>query len=225
MKKPAAAKAAPAKKPAAKKPVAEKAVAPKKAAPAKKAPVKAAAEKAPAKETSAKKTPVKKAPAKKAAAPEKAATAKKAVTKAEIAKGPAAAPAKGAKRKKVKLATPSLLQLIEKILDDGKAEDVRVMDLKGRSSFADTMVIATGRSGRQVGALAEHIREGLKNAGHGRVPVEGLSVGDWVLIDAGDVIVHLFRPEVRSFYNLEKMWGEDLVETEDNMVSPPAKLR
>ncbi len=146
------------------------------------------------------------------------------VTKAEIAKGPAAAAKTKSRKKKTKLATPSVVELIAKILDDGKAEDVRIMDLMGKSSFADTMIIATGRSGRQVSALAEHVREGLKNAGHGRVPIEGLAVGDWVLIDAGDVIVHLFRPDVRIFYNLEKMWGEEIGETEENTVSPASTL-
>jgi ribosome-associated protein len=71
----------------------------------------------------------------------------------------------------------------------------------------DFVVIASGRSNRHVGALADHLLTALKEAGHARVKVEGLQAADWVLIDAGDVIVHLFRPEVRSFYDLEKMWG------------------
>jgi ribosome-associated protein len=97
--------------------------------------------------------------------------------------------------------------VIEKVLDDGKAEDVVVIDLMGKSSIADSMVVATGRSQRQVVAMAEKLREALHAAGCRRVAIEGLPHGDWVLIDAGDVIVHLFRPEVRTFYNLEKMWG------------------
>lgn len=95
-------------------------------------------------------------------------------------------------------------------LDDDKAEDVVVIDLAGKTSFADYMIIASGRSGRQVGAMAEHLREKLKAAGAASVDVEGMPQADWVLIDAGDIVVHLFRPEVRSFYNLEKMWGVEL---------------
>jgi ribosome-associated protein len=82
-----------------------------------------------------------------------------------------------------------------------------VIDLQGRSSFADQMVIATGRSSRQVTALAEQVEASLKAAGFGRVSSEGKTQGDWVLIDAGDVIVHVFRPEVRAYYNLERMWS------------------
>jgi ribosome-associated protein len=82
-----------------------------------------------------------------------------------------------------------------------------VIDLQGKSSFADHMVIASGRSSRQVTALADQVESGLKDAGYGRISSEGKTHGDWVLIDAGDVIVHLFRPEVRSYYNLERMWG------------------
>ena len=100
-----------------------------------------------------------------------------------------------------------LVGLIEKSLDDDKAEDIVVIDLHGKSSFADFMVVASGRSARQVGAMAEHLAVKLKQQGIGSVGVEGAQVGDWVLIDGGDVVVHLFRPEVRRFYNLEKMWG------------------
>ncbi|MGH7002042.1 MAG: ribosome silencing factor, partial [Stellaceae bacterium] len=92
------------------------------------------------------------------------------------------------------------------------AEDLVVIDLQGKSSIADYMLIATGRSQRQVVSLAERLLATLKDHGHGRASAEGLSHGDWVLIDAGDVIVHLFRPEVRSYYNLEKMWGATLAE-------------
>ena len=100
-----------------------------------------------------------------------------------------------------------LVGLIEKSLDDDKAEDIVVIDLHGKSSFADFMVVASGRSARQVGAMAEHLEVKLKQQGVGPVGVEGAQAGDWVLIDGGDVVVHLFRPEVRRFYNLEKMWG------------------
>ncbi len=94
-------------------------------------------------------------------------------------------------------------------LDDDKAEDVVVIDLVGKTSIADTMIIASGRSARQVGAMADHLLEKLKAAGAGPARIEGRVGADWVLVDAGDVVVHLFRPEVRSFYNLEKMWGMD----------------
>ena len=92
-------------------------------------------------------------------------------------------------------------------LDDEKAQDIFHIDLRGRSSMADALVIASGRSARHVGAIADHILRMLKDAGHGKARVEGLPACDWVLIDAGDVIVHLFRPEVRSFYNIEKIWS------------------
>ena len=95
-------------------------------------------------------------------------------------------------------------------LEDGKAEDVIVIALEGKSTIADHMVIATGRSQRQVGALAENLIRKLKAAKFGTPGVEGRAQGDWVLLDAGDIIVHLFRPEVRAFYNLEKMWAADL---------------
>jgi ribosome-associated protein len=110
----------------------------------------------------------------------------------------------------------ALLALVEKTLDDGKAEDVVVIDLNGKSSIADYMVVATGRSQRQVAALAEHLREAIDNRPEQKdrpgPSIEGLRQGDWVLIDAGDVIVHVFRPEVRAYYNLEKMWGDHLAE-------------
>ncbi|HZH26586.1 MAG TPA: ribosome silencing factor [Azospirillaceae bacterium] len=94
-------------------------------------------------------------------------------------------------------------------LDDDKAEEIVTIDLQGRTAIADYMVIATGRSTRQVAAMADHLREKLEKAGLG-VRIEGLTQADWVLVDAGDVIVHLFRPEVRAFYQLEKMWAPDL---------------
>src|SRR5437773_1289649 len=104
-------------------------------------------------------------------------------------------------------ATDAQLALVRRSLDDDKAEDIVVIDLKGKSSFADYMVIATGRSNRQVVAIAEHLAERLKQAGQGYIPVEGKQRGDWVLVDAGDVVVHVFRPEPRAFYALEKMWA------------------
>src|SRR5678816_3442024 len=89
-------------------------------------------------------------------------------------------------------------------LDDDKAQDVVFIDLKGKSPVADGLIVASGRSQRHVGAMADHLLRALKEAGYGRCRVEGMPSADWVLIDAGDVIVHLFRPEVRSFYNIEK---------------------
>ena len=94
-------------------------------------------------------------------------------------------------------------------LDDMKAEETVEIDLVGRTSIADTMIIASGRSARHVGSIAEKLVQELKERGFGRVRVEGFPACDWVLIDAGHLIVHIFRPEVRGFYNLEKMWGAD----------------
>jgi ribosome-associated protein len=83
------------------------------------------------------------------------------------------------------------------------------IDLEGKSSIGDFMVIATGRSDRHVGAIAEQLQRKLKDKGLGRVRIEGLETCDWVLLDTGDIIVHIFRPEVREFYNLEKMWSAE----------------
>lgn len=99
-----------------------------------------------------------------------------------------------------------VLALVLSSLDDDKAEDIVAIDLRGRSSIADHMVICSGRSSRQVGAIAEKLMERLKEAFGRNCKIEGKDQGDWVLIDATDVIVHVFRPEVREFYQLEKMW-------------------
>lgn len=93
-------------------------------------------------------------------------------------------------------------------LDDAKAEDVLPIDVTGKTSLADTMVIATGRSTTHVSAIADRVTRACKDAGV-TARIEGLPHCDWVLVDASDVIVHIFRPEVRQFYNLEKMWGVD----------------
>lgn len=104
------------------------------------------------------------------------------------------------------LTSDELLARVLASLDDDKAEDVVSIDLRGRSAMADHMVIASGRSARQVGAIAEKLAERMKDI-TGRTPrIEGKDAGDWVLIDTNDVIVHVFRPEVREFYQLEKMW-------------------
>ena len=100
-----------------------------------------------------------------------------------------------------------LHKLVLQSLDDDQAQEVVTIDLAGKSSIADHMVIGSGRSTRQVAAMAQKLAEKVKQAGFGPVKLEGLPAADWVLIDAGDVVVHLFRPEVRSFYNLERMWA------------------
>lgn len=104
----------------------------------------------------------------------------------------------------------ALRALILDRLDEDKALDVVVLDIAGRSSIADIMVIASGRSQRHVAAMADHVSRTLKEEGFPRPAVEGTERADWVLIDAGDVIVHLFRPEVRAFYDLERIWSDDL---------------
>ncbi len=103
----------------------------------------------------------------------------------------------------------ALVKLVLETLDDSKAENVISINLLGKTSIADVMVVASGRSDRHVGAIAEHIVQSLKEHGHDVPRVEGFPQCDWVLIDAGDMIIHVFRPEVREFYNLEKMWGTD----------------
>ncbi len=92
-------------------------------------------------------------------------------------------------------------------LEDDKAEDILAIDIRGKSSFADMLVVASGRSARHVGALADHVMRKLKDAGLKDVRVEGMPQADWVLVDAGDVVIHLFRPVVRAFYNIEKIWA------------------
>ncbi|MGE0212249.1 MAG: ribosome silencing factor [Parvibaculaceae bacterium] len=100
-----------------------------------------------------------------------------------------------------------MLNAVRACLADAKAEEVVAIDLDGKSSIADDMVIASGRSTRHVAAIAEQLLQALKARGHRDLRIEGMAQCDWVLIDAGDVVVHIFRPEVRSFYNLEKLWS------------------
>lgn len=97
-------------------------------------------------------------------------------------------------------------------LEDDKAEDVVVLDLAGRASFADRMIVATGLADRQISAMATHLEEKLRAAGIPRIQIEGAGGSDWVLIDAGDIVVHLFKPEARALYALERMWGAELDE-------------
>ena len=132
--------------------------------------------------------------------------------KKPAAKKPAAkkaAPAKKPASKKASAPESTLLSRILISLDDDKAEGILTIDLEGRSSLCDTIVIANGRSSRHVASIAEHLARRLKEAGYGTRPVNGISQGDWALIDAGDVIVHVFRPEVRAYYDLEGMWSVD----------------
>ena len=106
-------------------------------------------------------------------------------------------------------AADETLTLILSRLDDMKAEETVTIDLRGKSSITDYMVVTTGRVNRHVGAIAENVAKGLKEIGIEAPHIEGLANSDWVLIDSGDVIVHVFRPEVREFYNLEKMWTSE----------------
>lgn len=98
-------------------------------------------------------------------------------------------------------------RIIVQTLDDNKAEDITIIDMAGKSTFADAMIVASGRSARHVAALAGHVNDALRLAGFPGPVAEGKEVGDWVLLDTGDIIVHLFRPEVRLLYNIEKMWS------------------
>lgn len=135
---------------------------------------------------------------------------KKPVRRAKTTAVKTTAAAKPSTRKKAaaKLAPSAMLQrLIANVLDDNKAEEIVTIDLAGKSSFADAMIVASGRSARHVVALADHVSHAMRDNGFSSPPIEGKDTGDWVLLDAGDVIVHLFRPEIRQFYNLEKMWS------------------
>jgi ribosome-associated protein len=98
------------------------------------------------------------------------------------------------------------LKLVLASLEESKSEDVVSIDIAGKSALGDYMVVASGRSNRHVAAICDNLLRDLKDAGYGSAKVEGLSAGDWVLIDIGDIIVHVFRPEIREFYNIEKLW-------------------
>ncbi|MBB2156198.1 ribosome silencing factor [Gluconacetobacter diazotrophicus] len=102
------------------------------------------------------------------------------------------------------------LAIITESIADDKGEDIVVLDLTGRAAFADRMVVATGLADRQISAMATHIERKLGEAGLKRVLIEGANGSDWVLIDAGDIVIHLFKPEARALYGLERMWGADL---------------
>jgi ribosome-associated protein len=150
-----------------------------------------------------KKAPAKKPAVKKAASKSTKKTAKK------TAKKPAT---KKASAKKATVAVkpapqPEVLARILASLEDDKAEEIVAINLAGRSSLCDAIVVASGRSSRHVASIAEHLARRLKEAGYGTRPVNGAQQGDWALVDAGDVIVHIFRPEVRTYYDLESMWS------------------
>jgi ribosome silencing factor RsfS/YbeB/iojap len=115
-------------------------------------------------------------------------------------------------RKAEASALERLQSVILSSLEDDKAENIVTLDLEGKASFCDRMVIATGLVDRQIAAMAEHLSEKLHKAGLQRVQVEGAGGADWVLIDAGDIVVHLFKPAARAMYALEKMWGAELDE-------------
>ncbi len=196
----------PAKKPPAVKPVA-------------KPRAKRTAAKAPAKPVG--KTVAKSAKSVKAtqAAPAKKPASKKMVAKKTVAvkpsavKAPVKKPAKPAKQagKAAQVGLPEQIRdVILRVLDDRQAENILTIDLRGRSSIADYLIIASGRAARQITAIADIARDELAKIGVRQVRNEGTAEGNWVLVDAGDVILHLFRPEVRQFYNIEQIYGEDL---------------
>lgn len=104
-------------------------------------------------------------------------------------------------------AKPSLEKLVLSSLNDAKAEDVVTIDLHNKAALADSMIVASGRSNRHVAAIVDQLSDALKEAGYKDITIEGMPHCDWVVLDAGDVIVHVFRPEVRTFYNIEKLWS------------------
>jgi ribosome-associated protein len=212
--KKAAAKKVPAKKAVVKKAVAKKVVAKK---PVAKKAVKAVKPKA---KVAAKRPVAKKAAAVVAKIKRPVAVAKPVVktgmTKTAERKAKKAAKAKVAAPKKVVAVAapvwPPMISAVLRQLDDAKAEQVVTMDLSGKSTIADTMIVATGRSNRHVNAIADQVVDELSKHGMKNIRIEGVPQCDWVLVDAGDVIVHVFRPEVRSFYNLEKLWAANIPE-------------
>jgi ribosome-associated protein len=159
-------------------------------------------------------------PAKKVASKAVKPAAKKTKAGAKAAKKPKKKPATPKVKAPAKAAPPSdLMRRIVASLEDDKAEEIVTVDLAGRSSLCDAAVIASGRSTRHVMSIAEHLARRLKEEGYGTRPVTGAAQGDWALVDAGDVIVHVFRPEVRDYYDLEGMWAVGAVDPK----RPPAK--
>ena len=155
---------------------------------------------------SVKKAPAKTTPAK--AMKKNAAVKARAKVEKTVAKK-AAAPAK--KLSPAQAATEALCKQIVKIIDTNKGEEITTLNLRDKCSFADFMIVASGRAPRHVSALADYVADMLKKQGTPPLSIEGKETGDWVLIDAGDIVVHIFRPEVRQFYNIEKMWAMPMV--------------
>ena len=139
-------------------------------------------------------------------------------------KAAAAGPAKTRRAKPVQKTDTARLDQLQAVivasLDDDKAENVIALDLQGRASFADRMVVATGIADRQISAMALHLEEKLAEVGLKRIKIEGAAGSDWVLIDAGDIIVHLFKAEARELYGIERMWGHDLDEAVPEEAQP-----
>jgi ribosome-associated protein len=152
--------------------------------------------------------------------PRKAASSKTAGSKAsdgkatdskaagKTAKPPRKTPTKAAALKAQPDADKTLDMILSR-LDDMKAEETVTIDLRGKSAFSDYMIVTSGRANRHVGAIAENVTKALKENGIKNIHVEGMPNCDWVLIDSGDVVVHVFRPEVREFYNLERLWTQN----------------
>lgn len=148
---------------------------------------------------------------------------------AEVAKAPgtprkkaaAAGPSKEAKKRPHAPADEleKYLTIITESIDDDKGEDIVVINLTGRASFADRMVIATGVADRQIAAMAQHIERKLKEVGLKRLLIEGANGSDWVLIDAGDIVIHLFKAEARALYGLEEMWGADFDDADEGEIT------
>jgi ribosome-associated protein len=174
--------------------------------PVKSAPRKAASSKAPTAKPAAKKAAAKPA----AKSVKKSIVVKNSVTKTtkKVASPLAAKKASPlAKKTSGHAASAALCKKLASVLDENKGEDIVVLDLKDKCSFADFMIVASGRAPRHVSALADYVADALKKIGEPALSIEGKDSGDWVLIDAGDIVVHIFRPEVRQFYNIEKMWA------------------
>jgi ribosome-associated protein len=140
--------------------------------------------------------------------PGKAASGKAAGSKAKSAKTPRKTSTEAAALKAQPDADKTLNMILSR-LDDMKAEETVTIDLRGKSAFSDYMIVTSGRANRHVGAIAENVTKALKENGVRNIHVEGLPNCDWVLIDSGDVVVHVFRPEVREFYNLERLWTQN----------------
>ena len=141
--------------------------------------------------------------------------------KKTAAAGPKAPRVPAARKKLPSSRLEEIQKIIVASLEDDKAERVAVIDLEGRATFADRMVIATGLADRQITAMATHLEDKLEEAGLKRIQIEGSGGSDWVLIDAGDIISHLFKPEAREMYGLERMWGTELDDQPETAADDP----